>query len=112
MTEIYLNLCENKPIQQMILITTTVTHDTQLEWYACYAAGTQLVRSRSFLVRIGTHCLVCTGTHWYASGKLLVRIWYASGTHLLLGTHQYAAGTQLVRKWYAAVILGTHLGTH
>ena len=86
MTEIYVNLCQNKPIQHLILVTTPVTHDTQLEWYACYAAGTQLVRSWSALVRIGTHCLVRIGTHWYTAGTHLVRIWYASGAQLL-GTH-------------------------
>ena len=85
MTVIYVNLCENKPIQHLILVTTPVTHDTQLEWYACYAAGTQLVRSWSALVRIGTHGVVRIGTQ-------LVRSWYASGTQLL-GTHV----THLVR---------------
>ncbi len=105
MTEIYVNLHENKPIQHLILITTPVIHDTQLELYACYAAGTQLVRSRSFLVRIGTHCLVRNGTHWYASGSLLVRIWYASGTHLVRSC-LVRISTQLVRSWYA---VGTQL---
>jgi hypothetical protein len=96
MTEIYVNLCENKPIQHLILVTTPVTHDTQLEWYACYAAGTQMVRSwyaaGTQLVSLGTHWYARFGTHWYASGTHMVRIWYASGTQLL-GTHV----THLVR---------------
>jgi hypothetical protein len=112
MTEIYVNLCENKPIQHLILVTTPVTHDTQLEWYACYAAGTQMVRSwyaaGTQLVSLGTHWYARFGTHWYA----LVRIWYASGTHLVRSflvrmlLIWYAFDTHLVRSWYAS---GTQL---
>ena len=116
MTEIYVNLCENKPIQHLILITTPVTHDTQLEWYACYAAGTQLVRSW-YAADQPWYELV--RTVWYALVRTqLVRIWYASGTHLVRSCLVrmlliwYAFDTHLVRIRYAAGHFGTHLGTH
>ncbi len=111
MTENYVNLCKNQQIQHTILITTPVTHDTQLEWYAC----TQLVRSWYAasqpwyaLVRTVWYALERTGTH-------LVRILYASSTHpvrsclvriLLIW---YASDMQLVRSWYTAGHFGTHL---
>ena len=105
MTEIYVNLCENKPIQHLILVTTPVTHDTQLEWYAWYAAGTQMVRS---WYAAGQPWYALVRTVWYA----LVRIWYAYGTHMVRIWYAvawyacYSSGTHMIRFWYAS---GTHL---